>query len=479
MPTTAVLKTWDGVAWVSGTIVCYRDSGRWSINPLKVYVDGTWITVDCKVDNIPPVITVTEPVSDSVITSPTISYEFDKTFYIAYATFTRVGGAEDNNAPHVVQLWPPSGYGLYPGAHIGVLDPILIDSVVYNIDVSGISLHNIGSNNVSITNVMYNAASAIPVFDISRIGYRNNWNIPYSISKALASGSVRLNNSDEYNPVDPNAPYVFELVGSELNSGSHVDVAFVNLPGTLLEDIEYTIEFFGEDYLQQQAPAATAILAVSTTLPEVSLDVYNGIITPDNYYYNIVYSTPSDGIVSGRFIFEAQNFDDPQSPRIVNLVDIEMINNQDAPFTNGLNLQPDTWYYVTYEVVNWFGNTGTINYGPYWAVLYDVALPELTIQSPLNGSELSAAEPYVSFTVNKEFSIFNVTYDWVGGEEDLNAPYVDEMVTPYQSGSYTNQYLGGNPVPLVPGAYYSLTFNATDYSERSIDPIVIDSVLYT
>jgi DUF917 family protein len=102
-----------------------------------------------------PVISSTTPASDAFVNHTAVSYTLSKAISSGTVTWTRTGGSEDSNSPHVKSL---AGDELNAGTHTNITltnSPILVDGAVYTIAFDAADAAGSSAATVSNTSVVY------------------------------------------------------------------------------------------------------------------------------------------------------------------------------------------------------------------------------------------------------------------------------------------------------------------------------------
>ncbi|WP_286746315.1 Ig-like domain-containing protein [Roseivirga sp. UBA1976] len=225
-------------------------------------------------------------------------------------------------------------------------------------------------------------------------GRVNNANVGYTLSEALASGTVTFTRTS--GTADGNSPHVVTLTGNELDAGVRALSALTNAPN-LVDGAVYTISFNGTD---AAGNSATTVSSSSVTF-DSSSPVFSAVSPSSGSTVNHarVGYTLSETLASGTITFtRTGGTADASSPHVVNLTGGELSAGVRgiAALTNAPTLVDGSVYTISFDGTDEAGNTATTVSST--EVTYDVSLPTIvSITAPADGSYKSGDN--LEFTV--------------------------------------------------------------------------------
>ena len=225
-------------------------------------------------------------------------------------------------------------------------------------------------------------------------GRVNNANVGYTLSEALASGTVTFTRTS--GTADGNSPHVVTLTGNELDAGVRALSALTNAPN-LVDGAVYTISFNGTD---AAGNSATTVSSSSVTF-DSSSPVFSAVSPSSGSTVNHarVGYTLSETLASGTITFtRTGGTADASSPHVVNLTGGELSAGVRgiAALTNAPTLVDGSVYTISFDGTDEAGNTATTVSST--EVTYDVTLPTIvSITAPADGSYKSGDN--LEFTV--------------------------------------------------------------------------------
>ena len=199
------------------------------------------------------------------INNTNIGYTLSEALTSGTVKFIWTGEGEDDSAsPHTQVL---TGSELNSGTRSSEAltnAPTLVSGAVYDIEFDGIDSAGNSASTVSITGITFDNINPI----ISNPGPASNSSVnsvvvSYDLSENLASGTITFNRTGGNSST-------INLVGSELNEGTHSNITLTNAP-TLVNGAIYSIVFNGTDLAGNDASTVSVTgITYDTTAPSIT-----------------------------------------------------------------------------------------------------------------------------------------------------------------------------------------------------------------
>ncbi len=194
-------------------------------------------------DVLPPRLSFTNPPEGSFINDILIDYYTSEEMGKGELIFTRIGGSEDANSPHKIQL---EGEQLQQGDHSKVsLRAVLQDGSIYEIKFTGEDLAGNISDPVLTPNIKYDIS---PPILVAQSPYPDSFNrsltFSYSINENLLIGKIILERRGGL--PDPGSPRIYTFPQEYLINGEHSDIDLMALLSPK-DGVTYTVKIEAED----------------------------------------------------------------------------------------------------------------------------------------------------------------------------------------------------------------------------------------
>ena len=302
------------------------------------------------------------------------------------------------------------------------------------IDNAGNAMSNFdipSNNNLENNNIVIDTTP--PVFSSVSPGsgsYINGANIGYTLSKALASGTVKFTRSS--GSTDNNSPHTKNLAGDELNSGTRSSGALTNAP-TLVNGTKYTIEFNGTDTVGN--------IASTVTVTNITFDTTNPIISASSPTSNssvnsaLVSYHLSEDLASGTITFTRTGGTTDNTPHTQNLAGSELDegNHNNITLQNAPILVNGAIYTIAFNGIDKAGNNAS--QVSVTGVTFDTTAPTVTKVDSTTSDGSYKVVPNQTIDITVEFS----ESVYVTGTPQLTLETgTNDAVVDYSSGSGSN-----------------------------------------
>jgi len=432
-------------------------------------VSSTVVTYDTTL----PVISAVAPVGPISANNTVVSYTLSEAIVGGTITWTQTGGTVDAASPHIQPL---TGAELATGVHTAITltnSPVLVNGAIYTITINATDFAGNSALPVSSTSVTFD--KTLPV--ISNVfpatsSFVNNTVISYTLSEAIASGSVTWTRTG--GTADAASPHIQVLTGAELATGAHTAITLTNNP-VLVDGAIYTISFNATD---SAGNAATAVSSTSVTYG-TTVPVISAIAPATSAFVNTttVSYTLSEAIASGSVTWtQTGGTADVGSPHVQALTGAELATGAHTgiTLTNNPVLVDGAIYTVTFNATDLAGNAAIAVSST--TVTFDTTLPVISAVAPATSGFVNTTT--VSYTLSEAIASGSVTWTQTGGTADGASPHVQALTgAELAIGAHTAITLTNNPV-LVSGAIYTISFNATDLAGNAATAVSSTSVTY-
>jgi len=425
---------------------------------------------DVTFDATAPFISDVTPVAGSFINDPKVSYWVSENMLEGTFIWTRIGGAEDANTPHISLL---SGIelqsGTFPESRLEE-SPVLVDGSIYTLRIGASDAAGNIADTVRIDSITFDVTS--PLFTITSPepnSYISSAARSYSLSEDIVEGVVTWERSG--GEFDGKSPHASRLSGDQLTAGEHPEFP-VSEMSPLSDGTIYSLFFQGIDRAGNRSePTVIQGISYDVTPPAIS-----GLSPPDSAYVNhtrITYEL-SEIMAEGSVIWtQIAGESDPRSPHVVDLTEGERIGGAHSDLTLAAAplLKDGGVYRISVEGVDAAGNrSDTVSVSE---ISYDVGSPEIQVDFPASGAFI--ADSRTVYSLDEVLASGTVTWLRSGGNPDPDSPHelgMSELELNY--GPHDGQ-LAAIP-ELVDGAIYSIQFNGRDRAGNSAETIEITGV---
>lgn len=332
-----------------GAVYSLTLSGRDLASNEAEQVTADRITYDIS----PPRFTEIVPTSGSTVNSLEISYTLSETLSVGTLTLTQIGGSEDPNSPHVVDM---SGEELFRGGHEQVVlsgAPELVSGSSYSVRFSGTDRAGNMVDTLAIEGLIYDDVSpVITAISPDTSAHVNHSRVSYRLSETLSSGTI------SWVPDDGGSPQVQSLSGDELGGGLHESIELAETPE--LEDGKvYDIRFEGTDPAGNEADLVMITdVAYDVTVPKIKVTLDSP--SPQTFTKDTpVTVNNSENMLEITFSWERESgAEDPDSPYIFSLPEENLGegDHKDIILPGSEALLPGTVYMLTVRGRDFAGN---------------------------------------------------------------------------------------------------------------------------
>ena len=416
--------------------VTYPSTTRWSVNITGMTEGNNTITAMSKdiagneatvakqivVDTIAPA-TTASPAAGTYTSGQSVTLTANETATIYYTT--------DGSTPSTVYT-----------------TPITVSSTTtlkyFAVDLAG--------NSETVKSVSYTIDTVQPAFTSTAPAtnsYINTVTVGYTLSEAVATGKItfaRTGGSTD------SGSHIYNFTDSDKTVGTHS----VNTGLSLINAGTYTVTFEATDLAGNGAtPVSSTNITYDTSSASVTINSpASGSITNNA---NVGY-TLSEDISTGDIAFtRTGGTADGLSPQKYTLAVSERTSGSHT-INTGVTLIDSAIYTVGFENVTDKAGNATASVSN-TSIMYDSTAVAITNTSPASNTIITNST--VGYTLSEAALSGKVTFTRSGGNADASSPHVYTL-----SGS--DLYLGSHTVntnlSLVDGAFYTVSFDATDYA---------------
>jgi len=421
-------------------------------------------------DITPPSYTISSPLSDSFIDSALITYSLNEELKEASFTWTRTGGENDPNSPHIYHL---SDQELFSGDFSVLQSLNLISGSIYSISLQGTDLAGNEGESVSVSNVTFdNISPDLVVTNPQSESAIRAVLLSYTISETLLSGRVTWQNTG--GSPDENSPYVVDFVGDELIEGEHIEIQLSQVP-SLLDGAIYEVTFEGEDLAGNPAE--------KVVIPDVIFDMEPPVISLSTPSNNSAINTPlmnfelSEDLKTATVTWErVEGNEDPNSPYISNLTGIELSGgvHDSIQISEAPRLVDGARYNIWIEGADMAGNSAESTIAEF--VLFDVSPPVIVANYPAPSSTVNSIN--VSYSLSEELADGTITWTKTGGSEDPQSPHVQSLSSSEKLMGDHQEIILTTPPILKSNVIYSIFFDGSDAAGNDASEMIIESVTF-
>ena len=427
---------------------------------------------DVTFDATAPFISDVTPASGSFINDPKVSYWISENMLEGTFIWTRIGGTEDPNTPHISSLGGIElQSGTFPESRLEE-SPILVDGAVYTLRIGGSDVAGNIADTVRIDSITYDVTS--PVFAVispEPNSFISSAAQSYSLSEDIIEGAVTWERSG--GGFDGKSPHSSRLSGDQLTAGEHEELAVSEMP-SLSDGTIYSLAYQGIDRAGNRSePTVIQGISYDVTPPAIS-----GLSPSDSSYVNhtrISYEL-SEIIAEGSVIWtRIAGETDPRSPHVVTLAEGERGGgaHTDLTLTDALILKDGSVYRISVEGVDAAGNrSDTVSVSE---VSYDVRVPEFQVEFPATGAFI--ADSRIAYSLEEVLTSGTVTWIRSAGNPDPDSPHELVMLDQELVDGPHDGQLAAVP-ELVDGAIYTIQFNGRDRAGNSAETIEITGVKF-
>ena len=426
---------------------------------------------DVLFDVLPPVPAIIQPVTGDWVNRVRISYSTNEGLSDASLTFTRTGGAEDPDSPHVVELSKPERT---QGVHeeIDFNDLNLNDGSVYSVQLDVTDLAGNKAAPVLVTEIHYDVLP--PQFTVSkpRPGvHTRELVLDYSVNEQLTRGTVEITRRE--GTFDPDSPHRIELSGDQIAPGEHVGLNLSQLTD-LKSGTKYTLSIQGADLAGNVSePLFIEEIVIDNDPPVLTLDKP----VERSYVNNKKLSFSVDEELDALKIqwIRVSGTPDPASPHTVELSDsyTQPGRYQDVELPDPPALASGAVYDLHLTGTDLAGNASTVSIT---GVRFDNVSPQITGRFPTTGISINQAR--VGYELSEQVSSGKLIWTVTGGASDPESPhYVELQENELEAGLFATAPLR-NQTALKDGAIYSVEMEVTDLAGNKTTIVLAENVRF-
>ncbi len=448
------------------------DGGRYRVNieanDKAGNVAKTTPINDVFFDLLPPDLILSGPAPGSHVNSASVTYATSEELGKGKMVFTRIGGAEDPESPHTVEM---TGDRLKQGDHYEESfdnDISLKDGCVYKIEFSGEDLAGNRAVNVSVDNITFDKSP--PVFMISTPsanGFYNQLLMDYELNETLVSGKIVLERRGGAS--DPISPHEIELTGDQLTVGQKTGLN-INALTSLVSNATYNVSIEGVDLAGNtgQSEEVTGV-----TFDGVPPDIAITSPTADSFINNTVLGLRTNEVLSEAkivWIWIEGN------PDVSGTHESKLVGNQlqegiypKVNFDPPPALTSGAWYQVIFHGTDRAGNASNYELG---TVFFDNVPPVLTGLFPETNGFTNSNE--VSYELDEILLMANLAWTPVDGSEAISVDMTGDELKPgiFVKGKLHHQ------TDLNDGTVYNLVATGIDQAGNEATITLAENVTY-
>ena len=278
--------------------------------------------------------------------------------------------------------------------------------------------------------------------------YISSVTVGYTLSEAVASGKitfVRTGGSSD------SSTHVYNFTSSDITAGTHS----INTGLVLVNGAIYTVAFDATDSAGNTGSLSSTNITYDTAsaLVTISSPASNSVTNNTKVTYTL-----SEDILAGDIVFtRTGGTADGLTPHKHILAASEKTAGSHTADT-GVTLIDGAIYTISFENVTDKAGNATAGVSN-TSITYDSTAVAITNTTPASNAIITSSS--AGYTLSEAASSGKVTFTRSGGSVDSGSPHVYTL-----SGS--DLYLGSHTVitnlSLVDGAFYTVSFDATDYT---------------
>ena len=448
------------------------DGGRYSVsiegfdkagNPAKVQAIN-----DVFFDLLPPVIAIESPSSGSRFNVPILTYSSNEEMGKSKITFTRTGGAQDPQSPHVVNL---SGERLKQGAHYDESfenDIILKDGSVYSISFVAEDMAGNIADEVSVDNITYDSTGPeMVILNPKPSIFSNQINVDFSLNESLSSGKIIIERTG--GPNDSSSPHEITLLDDQLIQSLKLTID-INQQVSLASNAVYKISVEGVDIAGNDG---LSNIVENVTFDDIPPEI--SIISPD---LDTFINSPVLGLRSNEMLSIAsvdwiwqEGEDDLKAQHTSKLVGgtLEEGEYPQVKFDPEPSLVSGAWYLIVFNGTDRAGNSSVYNFG---RLFFDNTPPKLVGEYPKSDSYINLAE--ISYSSDEDLIEGIVTWRPVDGTDEVK---INLALNELSMGTFDIGVLSGQ-TDLIDGVVYNIDIIAKDKAQNETSAIIAKNISF-
>ncbi|HIB34255.1 MAG TPA: hypothetical protein EYO27_04485 [Candidatus Marinimicrobia bacterium] len=405
-------------------------------------------------DLLPPNLSLSSPSPGSHVNTVAITYSTTEEMGKGKISFTRTGGTEDPDSPHVVEL---SGERLKQGDNFEEsfdTDIRLNDGTIYQIGFSGEDLAGNVADEIRLDNIKYDISPPdIIVNQPLSNGFYNKVSLNFELNEQMKTGKIVFNRRGGIE--DPMSPHEIELKNDQLSVGQKTGIN-INALTNLVSNVTYNIIVEGED-LAGNLGKSEEITGV--TFDDIPPDIAITAPAADSYINNTILGLKTNEVLSEAKVEWSwvEGNPDPTKTHESKLVGDQLQdgNYPEVKFDPSPTLTSGARYQVIFYGTDRAGNASTHELG---TIYFDNVPPVVTGLFPVTNGFINVKE--VSYELNEPLLMGNLAWTPQDGSTPI---LVDLTGDELKEGIFTKGELY-NQAELVDGTVYKLVTTAIDRS---------------
>jgi hypothetical protein len=274
----------------------------------------------------------------------------------------------------------------------------------------------------------------------------NSSTVSYTLNKLMTSGSgtIVFARTGGTAP-DPLSPHIYSMTTADLTAGNHV----VTNPFTLQTGAVYNITFSASDGATNASPVTVMNVTYDTTVNfTVTGPVPNSTVNDATVSYLL-----NEPITTGQLTITWTGGNADNGPYIYSLSGTQLTAGPHTVVT-GITLVNGAIYdFMFSNMKDRAGNIGSIT-------VPNVTIDKLAvvISNTAPATKSIITRPTATFTISEMIGSGSITFSWTGGNPDPAASHIYPLPAFSSAGTYTYD----TSFALVDGAFYTVSFAATD-----------------
>ena len=423
---------------------------------------------DVLFDVLPPALSLTSPIGGSHVNSAKVTYATTEEMGKGKMTFTRIGGAEDPESPHVIEL---VGGRLKQGDHYEESfdgDMSLQDGSIYAIEFSGEDLAGNVAVNVSTNNITYDTFP--PIMSVSKPaanGFYKQVLLDYELNEPLTSGKIIFERRG--GTADPMSPHEIELSGDQLSAGQKSGIN-INALTDLASNATYNVRVEGTD-LAGNLGQSDEIMGV--TFDNIEPEIAITSPAPDSYINNTLLGLRTNEVLSEAKVVWTwvEGNPDGEGTHESKLVGDQLRdgNYPEVNFDPPPVLTSGARYRVIFFGTDRAGNSSTFELG---TLFFDNVPPVITGLFPVTNRFTNTNE--VSYELDEHLLMATLAWNPVDGSAPVSIDWTGDELNPgtFGQGKLHHQ------TDLTDGSVYNLEVTAIDRSGNEAVITLSENVTY-
>ena len=448
------------------------DGGRYNVTIEAFDRAGNPATVqsisDVFFDLLPPVITIDSPLPGTRFNVPQVTFSSNEEMGKSNITFTRTGGAQDPQSPHVVEL---SGERLKQGAHYDESfenEIILKDGSVYSISFLAEDMAGNVAEKISVDNISFDSTSPkMAILKPKPSVFTNQLTVDFSLNENLSSGILIIERTG--GPNDSSSPHQIDLIDDMLIQSPKLSVD-VTREVNLVSNAVYKISIEAIDIAGNSGVSDIVEGVTFDDIPPVI-----SIISPD---IDTFINSPIVGLRSNEMLKIAsvewvwdEGEDDIKKSHTSKLIGGSLDEGEypQVKFEPEPPLVSGAWYLVAFNGTDRAGNSSVYNHG---RLFFDNTPPNLLGKYPKSGSYVNI--PEISYTSNEDLAVGSIIWKPVDGAESI---FIELAANELSLGTFSIGVLSGQS-DLIDGTVYNVDVIVKDRAQNEFSGTLIKNITF-